>query len=242
MRKKRVVHLKGKVGRIIHLSDIRGGCNIRMASVIKRYVMYWIGGPWYSDAFNLAHMARREAIMTLHAHHHGDRRDVAKNKDEERSQSEELCTQRVISVNTYRQMQEFLGDKPKEGVHVVGLLGTWDDAKAENILQFEADVRGKVVVVHDEGPRGLRTVSKGGKAIRRKAEGNVSWVFEEAVGKLTSIDHDLLPQALVVFQIVHVLDCVQVEIIVLATMFHEFCHLGICQIRLETGDDREIDE
>ena len=181
--------------------------------------------------------------MTLHARHHGDHRDVTKNKDEKYLQSKELCTQRVISMNTYHQMQEFLGDKPKEGVHVVGLLGTWDDAKAKNVLQFEVDVGGKVVVVHDEGPCGLRMVSKGDKAICRKAKGDILWVFEEAVGKLMSIDHNLLLlQALVVFPIVHVLDCVWVEIIVLATMFHEFCHLRICQICLEMGDDREIDE
>ena len=202
-----------------------------------------VGRLRYSDALDLAHAAGRETVMALHRHHHGDGWDVTEDEDKESSKRKEVVALAVVCVDSNRETEEFLGEGPKKGIHVMGLLRARDDAKAKNVLEFKADIRGKVVVVHDERPRSLRAASKRGKAICGKTQGDVTRILEKPVRQLTSVDHDLLRlELLVVARVIDVLHHPWLGLVLLGTMLHLRSHVRVSEEGLESRSDREVDE
>ena len=160
--------------------------------------------------------------MSLHTHHHRNCRDVAEDEDEEHPELEEVFDAAVVRMDANGEMKKFLSEKPKEGIHVMGLFGARNDTKPEDVLQFEADIGGQVVVEYNEGPGCLCTSSEWSETVCGEAEGNVSWVFEESMWKLPSIDEDvLLTKVLKVVQVVDVFHHTGLVVEVFCTVF---CH------------------
>ena len=59
----------------------------RVPRAVERNIMDWVARVGYADGGDVAHAARADAVMALHPHDHGNSRNIAKYKDEERTES-----------------------------------------------------------------------------------------------------------------------------------------------------------
>ena len=71
----------------------------------------------------------------------------------------------IKSRNPYGQSEKLLDGRPEEQVKVLGLLWARDNTDGDDVFMVEADFGREVVVVEDQWPSSLLTVSPRGKTI-----------------------------------------------------------------------------
>ena len=84
--------------------------------------------------------------MAFHPHDHRYCRNVAEDKNEICMKRKEEVSQRVVCGDANGETEQFVRERPEEGVAIDRLLGPGDDPDPNDVFEMRADVRAEVVV------------------------------------------------------------------------------------------------
>ena len=156
---------EGETLGIIGWDGIRLACKVGMSGTIKGNIVDGIPRIRYSDPMDLAHATQARAIVALHAHNHGYGWNVTKDQDEICTESEEHISEGVVCVDSYLQLKKLLDQRPEKQVEVGGLLRTWDDTNADEVLEVVSDLWPQVIIHEEKRPHHLCTLFEWCKAV-----------------------------------------------------------------------------
>ena len=216
--------------------------NVRVAGAVKRDIVDRILRVGNTYAANATHATWACTVVAFHVHHHRDRRNVAKDQDEECTEGKERITERIICVNANSETEELLDGWPEEGIEVDRLLGTRNDPDSKDVFEMSSNVRAEVVIEQDKGPGSLCAPFEGGEAISGQAKCDIALILEELVRELLPVNSDVLAEeSAVVLGIRDVADNAWgMLLLFLVAVTHCLCHRFAGEKCFEAWDDGQV--